>query len=83
MIMFKKISITLIPFLFSLQSFAMKEYPHRFNILEANDRFIESNKNQNQLELFNYGFSGFGFVPAESKPTKNIYSRTFTDQEKS
>jgi hypothetical protein len=83
MIMFKKISITLIPFLVSLQSFAMKEYPHRFNILEANDKFIESNKNQNQLELFNYGFSGFGFVPAESKPTKNIYSSTFTDQEKS
>ena len=83
MIMFKKISITLIPFLVSLQSFAMKEYPHRFNILEANDKFIESNKNQNDLELFNYGFSGFGFVPAESKPTKNFYSRTITDQEKS
>ena len=83
MIMFKKISITLIPFLVSLQSFAMKEYPHRFNILEANDKFIESNKNQNQLELFNYGFSGFGFVPAESSPSKNLYSRTLTDQEKS
>ncbi len=81
--MFKKISITLIPFLVSLQSFAMKEYPHRFNILEANDKFIESNKNQNQLELFNYGFSGFGFVPAESKSPKNLYTRTLTDQEKS
>ena len=83
MIMFKKISITLIPFLISLQSFAMKEYPHRFNILEANDKFFESNKNQNDLELFNYGYSGFGFVPAESRPSKNIYSRSFTDQEKS
>ena len=83
MIMFKKISITLIPFLVSLQSFAMEEYPHRFNILEANDKFIESNKNQNQLELFNYGFSGFGFVPAEIRPTKNLYSRTLTDQQKS
>ena len=81
--MFKKISITLIPFLISLQSFAMKEYPHRFNILEANDKFLESNKNQNVLELFNYGYSGFGFVPAESRPSKNIYSRSFTDQEKS
>jgi hypothetical protein len=80
--MFKKISTTLIPFLVSLQSFAMMEHPQRFNILEANDKFIETNKNQNDLELFNYGFSGFGFVPAESKPTKNIYSRTFTGQEK-
>ena len=83
MIMFKKISISLIPFLVSLQSLAMKEYPHRFNILEANDRFIESNKSKNQLELFNYGFGGFGFVPAASGPTKNLYSRTLTDQEKS
>ena len=81
--MFKKISITIIPFLVSLQSFAMKEYPHRFNILEANDKFLEFNKNQNDLELFNYGYSGFGFVPAESRPSKNIYSRSFTDQEKS
>ena len=61
----------------------MMEHPQRFNILEANDKFIETNKNQNDLELFNYGFSGFGFVPAESKPTKNFYSRTITDQEKS
>ena len=69
-IMSKKISITLIPFLVSLQSLAMKEHPNRFNILEANDKFIESNKNHNDLELFNYGFSGFGFVPAESRPKR-------------
>ena len=81
--MFKKISTTLIPFLVSLQSFAMMEHPQRFNILEANDKFIETNKNQNDLELFNYGFSGFGFVPAESKSPKNLYTRTLTDQEKS
>ena len=81
--MFKKISTTLIPFLVSLQSFAMMEHPQRFNILEANDKFIETNKNQNDLELFNYGFSGFGFVPAASISPKNLYTRTLTDQEKS